>query len=121
MLWDYSPSTNNHHKVQFLLPVYDEPKVLKENFALAETKTMAAEAQQVLQKLFSEFLGQMGYSVSNTDIGAANNANALPVEDMLGMMQSFAFCASLRDHSMRPLLMLNTLIANVYAVTEAHM
>jgi hypothetical protein len=117
MLWDYSPATNNHNKVQFLLPVYDAPKTIENNFASTQTETMQAETQQLVQKLFCEFLVQVGYTVGNTE-SAADNANALAVEDMLSMMQSFAFCAALRDRSTRPLLMLNRLMANVYEITE---
>src|SRR5436309_2097661 len=117
MLWDYSPSINNHNKVQFLLPVYDAPKALENNFALTQAETMPVETQQLLQQFFREFLGQVGYSVVNTDTTTANT-NALDVEEMLSLMQSFAFCAALRDHSTRPLLMLNRLMANVYEITE---
>jgi hypothetical protein len=116
MLWDYSPATNNHNKVQFLLPVYDAPKPIENSFALTQAETMSMETQQLLQKLFREFLVQVGYSVAHTDTPA--NTNALDVEEMLSLMQSFAFCAALRDHSQRPLLMLNMLMANIHTMTQ---
>lgn len=124
MLWDYKPYPNKYN-IQFLLPPDDAPEVVAPQCVSAEDTLLTSEEQQALQDLCCKFLAELGYSsthseVSNVDQALVeNNDIPLNIQEALDLMHSFAFYATLRDHSMQPLFSFNKLMANVYKLNES--
>jgi CheY-like chemotaxis protein len=125
MLWDYSRSTNNHSKVQFLLPLDPEPIMGENNLALVQDDYITEQDKQAFQRLFGEFLTQLGYTVDKAENQTAsaqpfalNAINPTTIDELIGVMHSFAFCTALRQHSTQPLRLLNDLITNLHEIAD---
>ena len=118
MLWTYSTSPNKYN-IQFLLPPADESEQFEPEVPAAEEARLPPETQQMLQNLCSNLLVELGYSV--TEHGTAqleNNKAPTTVQAALDLMYSFAMCATIRDHSMRPLFLFNTLMSDIGKLTK---
>lgn len=118
MLWTYSASPNKYN-IEFLLPPADEPELIKPEVLAAEEAQLTSETQQMLQNLCSNFLVELGYSVTENETAQLEN-NKLPstAQAALDLMYSFAMCATIRDHSMRPLFLFNTLMSDIGKLTK---
>ena len=113
MLWTYSASPNKYN-IQFLLPPADEPKMIEPEILTSEPKQLTPETEQVLQNLCASFLTELGYSVTdNEPTQLDNNKMSTTIQGTLDMMHSFAMCATIRDNSMRPLFLFNTLMLDL--------
>lgn len=118
MLWTYSASPNKYN-LQFLLPPADEPDMIDPQIMAAENPLLTPETQQALQNLCVEFLTELGYSVSGHETTHPEN-NKLPAtaKAALDMMFNFALCATIRDHSMHPLVLFNTFMTDIGKLTK---
>ncbi len=113
MLWTYSASPNKYN-IQFLLPPADEPKMIEPEILTSEPKQLTPETEQVLQNLCASFLTELGYSVTDNETTQLdNNKMSTTIQGTLDMMHSFAMCATIRDNSMRPLFLFNTLMLDL--------
>jgi len=118
MLWAYSASPNKYN-IQFLLPPADEPEIIEPEILALEEAWLTPETQQILQKLCSNFLVELGYSVTENETAQLeNNKTPATVQATLDLMYSFAMCATIRDHSMRPLFLFNTLMSDIGKLTK---
>lgn len=113
MLWTYSASPNKYN-IQFLLPPADEPKMIEPEGLTSKEARLTPETEQVLQNLCASFLAELGYSVIDNQTNQIDNIPiSTTIQGALDMMHSFAMCATIRDNSMRPLFLFNTLMLDL--------